>query len=66
MKGLGIYNLGKRDEGKQLARRGLALDTKSHVCWHVVAIIHRADREYKDAMKCYLQANRIEPVSIPS
>lgn len=62
MKGLSTYNTGKRDEGKELARQGLALDIKSHVCWHVNALIHRADREYVEALKCYTQANRVEPV----
>jgi peptide alpha-N-acetyltransferase len=55
--------MGKREEGKALAKQGLALDLKSHVCWHVNALIHRADREYVDALKCYTQGNRIEPVS---
>lgn len=63
MKALGVYNLGKREEGKELARKGLQLDLRSHVCWHVLAIIHRAEREYTDATKCYTQAHRIEPVS---
>ena len=63
MKGLSTYNLGRHEEGKELARRGLGLDIKSHVCWHVNALIHRADREYVEALKCYSQANRVEPVS---
>ena len=66
MKGLSVYNLGKREEGRELAKKGLAQDVKSHVCWHVNALIHRADRDYEDALKCYIQGSRIEPVSCRS
>lgn len=62
MKGLSTYNLGKREEGRELAKKALAIEVTSHVCWHVNALIHRADREYSEALKCYVQANKVEPV----
>lgn len=64
MKGLSTYNQGKREEGREIAKRGLSLELTSHVTWHVNALIHRADREYAEALKCYVQANKVEPVSI--
>lgn len=63
MKGLSTYNMGKREEGREIAKKGLSLEITSHVCWHVNALIHRADREYLEALKCYQQASRVEPVS---
>jgi tetratricopeptide (TPR) repeat protein len=33
---------------------------KSHVCWHVFGLLYRGDREYKEAIKCYRQALRID------
>lgn len=32
--------------------------------WHVLGLIHRADKNYVEAVKCYNQAMRIDPVSV--
>jgi len=66
MKGLSTYNQGKREEGREIAKRGLSLELTSHVTWHVNALIHRADREWVEALKCYSQAHKIEPVRLKS
>ena len=65
MKGLSTYNMGKREEGRHLAEKGLALDPTSHVCWHVNALICRAEREYEQALECYISGSKIEPVRMP-
>jgi len=36
-------------------------DIKSHVCWHVLGLLYRSDREYREAIKCYRNALRIDP-----
>ena len=36
-------------------------DIKSHVCWHVYGLLYRSDREYREAIKCYRNALRIDP-----
>ena len=33
---------------------------RSHVCWHVYGLLHRADREYNESIKAYKQALRID------
>lgn len=33
---------------------------KSHVCWHVYGLLYRADRQYKDAIKCYNMALKLD------
>ena len=33
---------------------------RSHVCWHVYGLLHRADRNYLEAIKAYKQALRID------
>ena len=38
-----------------------ATTNRSHVTWHVLGLVHRARREYKEAVKCYRQALRIDP-----
>ncbi|KAK6148894.1 hypothetical protein DH2020_016419 [Rehmannia glutinosa] len=42
----------------------LANDLKSHVCWHVYGLLYRSDREYREAIKCYRNALRIDPDNI--
>lgn len=37
---------------------------RSHVCWHVYGLLHRADRNYPEAIKAYKQALRIDPANL--
>jgi len=60
MKGLLLNCLERREEAHENVKRGLALDVKSHVCWHVYGLLHRSDRNYTMAIKCYLNALRID------
>lgn len=34
---------------------------RSHVCWHVFGLLHRADRNYNEAIKAYKQALKFDP-----
>lgn len=61
-KGLVTYFLSedKKEEAYELIRKGLKLDLKSFLCWHVYGIVCRMDNNYKEAIKCYTQALRLE------
>lgn len=61
MKGLITNCLGRRDEAYELVKLGLKNDLRSHVCWHVYGLLYRSDTNYKEAIKCYLNALRIDP-----
>ena len=65
MKGLILSCMERKDEGYEFARRGLRNNLRSHVCWHVFGLMHRADRNYSEAIKSYLQALRIDKVTAP-
>lgn len=65
MKGLFLTNVDRTAEGFELVKRGVRNDLKSHIVWHVYGLMHRADKNYEEALKCYVQANRIEQVSLP-
>ncbi|KAG2439621.1 hypothetical protein HXX76_004973 [Chlamydomonas incerta] len=54
----------KKEEAYELVRKGVKCDLKSHVCWHVYGLMYRHDREYKEAVKCYLNALRIDKENI--
>ncbi|KAG5519500.1 hypothetical protein PMAC_002128 [Pneumocystis sp. 'macacae'] len=56
MKGLILSLLNKKPEGYELARKGLRNNLTSHVCWHVFGLLHRLDKNYNEAIKCYLNA----------
>ena len=33
---------------------------RSHVCWHVYGLMYRSDRDYREAIKCYRNALRLD------
>ena len=59
MKGLVCHFLGRpKEETFELARKGIRSDINSPVCWHVFGLLHRANKNYEEAIKCYLNALR--------
>ncbi|KAJ4952475.1 hypothetical protein NE237_029307 [Protea cynaroides] len=61
MKGLTLNCMDRKAEAYELVRHGLKNDLKSHVCWHVYGLLYRSDREYREAIKCYRNALKIDP-----
>ena len=59
MKGLLFNCQSKKDDAYEMVKLGLKNNIRSHVCWHVYGLIYRSDRNYKEAIKCYLNALRI-------
>ncbi|KAJ0960512.1 hypothetical protein J5N97_001602 [Dioscorea zingiberensis] len=64
MKGLTLNCMDRKSEAYELVKRGLKNDLKSHVCWHVYGLLYRSDREYREAIKCYRNALKIDPDNI--
>ncbi|KAL2332403.1 hypothetical protein Fmac_019984 [Flemingia macrophylla] len=64
MKGLTLNCMDRKSEAYELVRLGLKNDLKSHVCWHVFGLLYRSDREYREAIKCYRNALKIDPDNI--
>lgn len=63
MKGLICNCLGRKEEGYELVKSGLKHDLKSSVCWHVYGLVYKSDNNFKEAMKCYLNALKFDPES---
>ncbi|XP_022752342.1 N-terminal acetyltransferase A complex auxiliary subunit NAA15-like isoform X1 [Durio zibethinus] len=63
MKGLTLNCMDRKTEAYELVRLVVKNDVKSHVCWHVYGL-YRSDREYREAIKCYRNALRIDPDNI--
>lgn len=64
MKGLLLQQSGKREEGLELAKRGARFDLTSHIVWHVLGLIYKADRNYEEANRSFTQALRFDKVSL--
>ncbi|KJE95561.1 NMDA receptor-regulated protein 1 [Capsaspora owczarzaki ATCC 30864] len=61
MRGLIIHCMGKKEEGYTAAKGALKIGLSSHICWHVLGLMHRSDKNYVEAMKCYKMALRLSP-----
>ena len=60
MKGLVLNSLDRKDEAVDCIKKGLRFNMTSHVCWHVYGLLHRSNRSYHEAVKCYKQALKID------
>ncbi|KAJ1960390.1 hypothetical protein IWQ62_004250, partial [Dispira parvispora] len=60
MKGLFLTNLGRTEEGIVTVKLGITKDLTSHICWHVYGLIHRTNKNYAEAVKCYHQALKLD------
>lgn len=62
MKGLTYNNMQRKEDAHALVKKGLSMNIKSHVCWHVYGLLYRSETKYEDAIKCYQNAIRRDPV----
>lgn len=60
MKALILSAQDKKTEAFDTAKLALRYGIRSSMCWHVMGLIYRADRNYLEAGKCYRQALRLE------
>jgi tetratricopeptide (TPR) repeat protein len=60
MKGLVKNSLNQKEEAYALVKEGLKNDVRSHICWHVFGLLYRSDSNYKEAIKCYQNALKID------
>ena len=65
MKGLVLSGLDRREEAHALAKQALRSRLDCTVAWHVYGLLHRADRNYEEAIKCYKNALRLDPAGQP-
>ncbi|KAF9357803.1 N-alpha-acetyltransferase 16, NatA auxiliary subunit [Mortierella sp. NVP85] len=64
MKGLFYNHMDKKEEAYEFAKKGLVLHLDSHICWHVLGLLYRSDKNYEEASKCYINALKYEKDSI--
>jgi N-alpha-acetyltransferase 15/16, NatA auxiliary subunit len=64
MKGLFCTHLDRKEEALELIKKGLKADLKSPICWHIYGLYYRGEKNYEEAVKCYIQSLRLEKVFI--
>ncbi|KAL5960858.1 N-alpha-acetyltransferase 15 NatA auxiliary subunit [Taenia solium] len=60
MKGILLNCLGKKEEARDFVKRGLRSNIQSFVCWHIYGLIMKSDRKYDEAIRCYIQALKLD------
>ena len=55
-----LVTFAAQPEAIENIKKGLMMNMTSHVCWHVYGLVHRSNRDYHEAIKCYKQALRID------
>mmetsp|Transcript_22357 Transcript_22357/g.44641 ORF Transcript_22357/g.44641 Transcript_22357/m.44641 type:complete len:889 (+) Transcript_22357:86-2752(+) len=60
MRGLVLNSMDRKPEAIENIKKGLMMNMTSHVCWHVYGLVHRSNRDYQEAVKCYKQALKID------
>eukprot|EP01111_Echinosteliopsis_oligospora_P003410 TRINITY_DN1540_c0_g1_i1.p1 TRINITY_DN1540_c0_g1~~TRINITY_DN1540_c0_g1_i1.p1 ORF type:complete len:881 (+),score=311.21 TRINITY_DN1540_c0_g1_i1:80-2722(+) len=64
LKGL-IYNaMEKKEEAMKACKSAVQNDIRNHVCWHALGVVHRSDRNYVEAIKCYTQGLKSDPENL--
>jgi N-alpha-acetyltransferase 15/16, NatA auxiliary subunit len=63
VKALCLHSVSKKTEGYNMIKEAIKNNIKSLTTWHIYGMIHRADDNYAEAIKCYRQCLRIDPVN---
>jgi len=57
-KALLVYHLDKREEGFEIAKNTIKNNLSSSVPWHTLGFLHRSDKNYAEALKCFKNAHK--------
>jgi cytochrome c-type biogenesis protein CcmH/NrfG len=58
-----VSSIAKLPEIEEMARIAVKKDMSSHITWHVLGIMAKNRKDYKDASQAFSQARKIDPVS---
>ena len=64
MKGISDSSLpnSNKADALQLIKDGLRYNLKSPMCWHVLGLFHRTEKQYQEAIRAYTYAVRFDKV----
>ncbi|KAJ2802149.1 hypothetical protein H4R21_002525, partial [Coemansia helicoidea] len=58
VKGMFLAHMDRKKEGYETIKRGLEINPKSSISWHVYGLVCRSDQQYGEAIRCYEEALR--------
>eukprot|EP01133_Synstelium_polycarpum_P019469 gene19469-23316_t len=53
-----VYNLGRKEEAHTNAKNVLRYNMSSFTAWHTLGFLHRSDKNYGEALKCFRNAHK--------
>ncbi|KAJ2616185.1 hypothetical protein H4S08_000890 [Coemansia sp. RSA 1365] len=56
VKGMFLAHMDRKEEGYENIKRGLEINPKSSISWHVYGLVCRNDQKFLEAIKCYDEA----------
>ncbi|EFA80784.1 tetratricopeptide-like helical domain-containing protein [Heterostelium album PN500] len=59
-----IYKLNKKEEAHDLAKSILRANLSSFTAWHTLGFLHRQDKNYAEALKCFRNASKHNKESV--
>ena len=63
MKALTLNAMKKKKEGFDIIKQALFKNLKNFTCWHVYGILNRANKNYDDSRKAYVNALKSDPTN---
>lgn len=61
LKGIALHSLGKIEQGYECVKKGLQVNFRSGLGWHLYAMMLKSDKRYTDSAKAFRSAINIEP-----
>eukprot|EP01132_Coremiostelium_polycephalum_P002779 gene2779-3454_t len=55
---LTVYNMGKKDEAHEIAKKVLRTNLSSSMAWHTLGFLHKQERNFTEALKCFKNAHK--------
>ncbi|KYQ93570.1 tetratricopeptide-like helical domain-containing protein (TPR) [Tieghemostelium lacteum] len=57
-KSLIVYNMSKKDEAHDIAKKVLRSNLSNSMAWHTLGFLHKSDKNYSEALKCFRNASK--------
>ncbi|KAJ2078623.1 hypothetical protein H4R24_004349 [Coemansia sp. RSA 988] len=64
VKGMFLAHMDRKEEGYENIKRGLEINPKSSISWHVYGLVCRNDQKFVEAIKCYEEALKADSDNI--
>lgn len=64
MKGIFMYHLERKEEAIETIKSGIKQDLRSSLCWNILGLVYRMEKNLAEAAKCYKTAAKFDPLNV--